>query len=105
MDSRGIHHILIQGGVIHAFEVEDKFTKYGIVGCVLICGKNIEQFIMSCRVIGLDVEKIVLNRLLKGEKELRACLYDTKVNAPCHDIYERCGFVKNGKNEWVYREG
>jgi len=96
---------LSNGGVIHAFEVEDKFTKYGIVGCVLICGNMIEQFVMSCRVIGLDVEKIVLNRLSKGEKGLQACLYDTKINAPCHDIYERCGFIKNGENKWIYREG
>ena len=38
-----------EGHLFFAFEVEDKFTSYGLVGVAIVDGSSIEQFVMSCR--------------------------------------------------------
>jgi FkbH-like protein len=95
-----------KGWIFYTFNVKDRFTNYGLVGCALVHENNLEQFVMSCRVIGLDVEATVLADLEKrlqkeGATEMRAQLIETSANFACRDLYEKCGFQKTG-NEWVY---
>jgi FkbH-like protein len=56
------------GGFVIAFTVEDKYTAYGLVGVLLVKGSNIVQFVMSCRVLGLDVEIGVLRHVMRALK-------------------------------------
>jgi FkbH-like protein len=88
-------------GAFHAFEVEDRFTRYGIVGLAIVEGNTIVQFVMSCRVFGLDVERAVIAavcRRLHGARgsKLVARLNETDANFPCRDLYARCGFAADG---------
>ena len=57
---------------IYSFELSDKFGDYGITGLSIckINNKNkieaeIDTFLMSCRVIGRDIEKVFLEEVVK----------------------------------------
>ncbi len=94
-----------RGATFHAFEVEDRFTVYGLVGVAVTNAGCIEQFVMSCRVLGLDVEVAAVNevalRLARdGVSRVTARLVETDANQPCRDLFEKCGFEK-AAGEWV----
>jgi FkbH-like protein len=80
-----------------AFEVRDKFTGYGLVGVVVCTALRIEQFVMSCRVVGLEVELAVISALLgvlqpAGAGMLAAELKETELNLLARDLWRRSGF-------------
>ena len=90
------------GGRIVAFRVIDRFVEYGIVGAFYIRADRIEQFVMSCRVMGMDVElfaiaeAVALVRELMPRSVLVALMRLTKDNSPCRDVFVRAGFVVCG---------
>jgi FkbH-like protein len=92
------------GLIIYAFEVSDKFTKYGLVGLALVKAESIEQFVMSCRVIGLDVELESLKRIKARHAALTAQYVETEKNLPCRDLFERAGFSRVG-DQWRWELG
>jgi predicted enzyme involved in methoxymalonyl-ACP biosynthesis len=87
------------------YEVQDRYTPYGLVGVAIITENQILQWVMSCRVIGLGVERAVLHTLVNllrqaGARRIRADLVQTPVNLPCQSVFPDAGFVeKNGR--WV----
>jgi FkbH-like protein len=88
---------LEEGFTIYAFEVEDIYTKYGLVGVIIIQGSTFEQFVMSCRVVGLDVEQAAVSLLasqMSASQEglIRAVTRDTDANLLSRDLWRRCGF-------------
>ncbi|HLH93483.1 MAG TPA: HAD-IIIC family phosphatase [Xanthobacteraceae bacterium] len=92
-----------RGARFQAFEVQDRFTRYGLVGVVVVEEGRIDQFVMSCRVLGLDVETAVvaaLSKRLQNGRDLAARLEATDANLPCRDLYDRCGFKQDG-NYWI----
>lgn len=89
------------GTTWHTFEVEDRFSRYGLVGVVIANGACIEQMVMSCRVIGLDVELAALSHVLAelragGAERATARFVETDVNLLCRDLFARCGFERSG---------
>jgi FkbH-like protein len=90
-----------QGLEIFAFSVTDRFTDYGLVGMALVRSGVIEQFVMSCRVIGLDVELECISRLKGRYSSLRARYHDTGKNFLCKDLFERAGLAPDG-DDWVW---
>ena len=98
-----------QGMVFFAFEVEDRFTPYGLVGVAVVGGRCIEQFVMSCRVLGLDVEIAAVAEIARrivggGRCDVSGRLIATDANAPCRDLFQRCGFEKDD-GHWTRRGG
>ncbi|HEY1772218.1 MAG TPA: HAD-IIIC family phosphatase [Gammaproteobacteria bacterium] len=91
---------LAKGTKLLVFGVKDNFTAYGVVGVVIVKGTRIEQFVMSCRVAGMDVEIGAVSQVLKHMKGERcsAVLVDTELNLLCRDLYPRCGFEKQGED-------
>jgi FkbH-like protein len=92
------------GSRLLAFFVEDRFTEYGLVGIVLITRNNIDQYIMSCRVLGMEAEIAALALVLKdmqrgGADLITADLIETEVNFPVRDLYKRGGFTLEG-GQW-----
>jgi len=87
------------------FDVKDKFTRYGIVGAVICDGPRIEQFVMSCRVVGLEVEIAAVAEVLRiiqrdnPKVSATAELTETGLNLLARDLWERCGFECQG-GEW-----
>jgi FkbH-like protein len=85
------------------FEVADRFTQYGLVGVAAIRSGRIDQFAMSCRVVGLGVETAVLATLcahLDKGSGLRGRIVETAANRLSRDLYERSGWRRDGA-DWM----
>jgi FkbH-like protein len=97
---------IAQGGALLAFRVADRFTDYGLVGVLLTRGNEITQFVMSCRVLGMDVELFALAHVITliraaGSTQINATLIHTQDNSPCRDVYTRAGFVEARPEKFV----
>jgi FkbH-like protein len=93
------------GATFRCFEIEDKFTKYGLVGVVIVRDSTIEQWVMSCRVIGFRVEEAIMATIVQeirnnGGEEVRGRLVRTDSNIACGDLFAKLGFVAVG-DEWT----
>jgi FkbH-like protein len=87
---------LREGGQIVAYEAEDKFTRYGMIAVVLVSEK-IDQIVMSCRVVGMDVEKIVLSTVEhrlrdQGVALISAAFVSTPSNNLCKGLFPSAGY-------------
>jgi FkbH-like protein len=93
---------LKRGTFLLAFEVEDKFTQYGLVGVVIVTGCHIEQFVMSCRVVGLGIEEKVVSALDERASggRITAVFVSTKYNSPAAGLYSRNGFIECADGLW-----
>jgi FkbH-like protein len=99
------------GGLVTAFRVADRFTDYGLVGVLFCKDLVITQFVMSCRVMGMDVEVFAASfavnmlRADQGLAEISAVTLETKDNSPCRDIYMRAGFAAAEDGRYVLPVG
>jgi FkbH-like protein len=91
------------GMVLYAFEAEDRFSHYGLIGVVVAGEGRIEQMVMSCRVVGLDIEIAAMAEVLRrlGAGTVSARLVETEANLLCRPLFERCGFRASGAGEWI----
>ncbi len=94
-----------RGGTALTFSVTDAYTQYGLVGVVLVESHTIEQFVMSCRVLGYGIEQAVLAHLTGqlragGAGDIVARLVETDANFPCRDVYAKAGFGTVGQ-DWL----
>src|SRR5205823_4882148 len=92
-----VDELLRGGGTIWVFEVSDAFTNYGLVGVVIVRDRVVEQWIMSCRVLGYEIEEAVMAHIVRGamnggDGEVVGRLIETKANFPCRDLFQKCGF-------------
>lgn len=94
-------------------EISDKFGSNGKSALLIIeKGKEkitLDSFIMSCRVMGRDIEKDLLHALEKlylhrGYKTLEAVYRPTAKNKPVADLYDKMGYllVKDEEDEKHY---
>ncbi len=86
------------GGWFAIYEVEDRYTAYGLVGVLLIADATIVQWVMSCRVMGMGVEFAALSRVVaalrqRGDTKISARLTETAANQPCRHVYAEAGLV------------
>lgn len=96
-----IQRAFADGLEIFAFKVTDKFTEYGLVGAALVRQGVILQFVMSCRVIGLDVELLCLESIKRRNAHLLGRYVPNEKNGLCADLFERAGFVATSDGwEW-----
>jgi FkbH-like protein len=90
-------------GALFVFSVRDKFVDYGLVGAVFVSAGAVRQYVMSCRVLGLDIEVDALKQVLQIVREqdegpfVVGTVTPTEVNTPCRDIFLRSGFQPTGE--------
>jgi FkbH-like protein len=103
-----------EDGYLIAFSVTDKFTDYGLVGVVVVRGARIEQFVMSCRVLGLEIERAILAIVIgrvRGQwgSPVTASIRATKENMVCRDVYAKGDFVlteqSGAVSEYIFSSG
>jgi predicted enzyme involved in methoxymalonyl-ACP biosynthesis len=91
-----------------ALRVSDRFADYGLVGVLLISKACIEQFVMSCRVLGMEIEMAAvahaarLIRLENGDGNSTAVcapLVETADNGPCRTVYTKAGFTVSRRSD------
>lgn len=91
------------GGRFFVFTVRDSFTDYGLTAVAIEASGEILQLVMSCRVLGLDVEKAIFRQLQDvaheaGKTELRIRFASTASNSLVKDALQKNAFEING--EW-----
>jgi len=100
------------------FKLRDRFGDNGLIGLLIarrIPGQSpaweIDTWLMSCRVIGRQVEQLMLRTLslaakARGIQELNGIYIPTQKNKMVADFYSRCGFKEvaraaDNMSRWV----
>lgn len=92
-------------------QIEDKFGDNGITGVFVVEKNNpdewiLDTFLLSCRVMGREVEKSILNYVISEARKnnvarIKAQYIPTKKNKPIEEFLPSCGFVKK-EDHWIY---
>lgn len=90
---------------LFAFGATDVYTDYGLVGVILVDRGAISQFVMSCRVAGMDIEVAAVSELMRslcagGVDKVEGIVFETPLNLLSRDVYARCGFQDSGEGRW-----
>ncbi|MGI3777960.1 MAG: HAD-IIIC family phosphatase [Janthinobacterium lividum] len=100
----GIQEFLRDGGDVLAFRVKDRFAEYGLVGVVYARHGLVEQMVMSCRVLGMEIEQCAVARVVAGMAArdpggaVTAQLRETPDNGPCREVFQRLGFEEGERD-------
>jgi FkbH-like protein len=97
---------------LYSLQVKDKFGDEGIVGVAIVKKETkkfiIDSFLMSCRVIGRQIENAFIIRILKDAKnenidEVIGEHIPTKKNSMVSNFYNDQGFEKlaGSENQWI----
>lgn len=86
---------------VYLYKIEDCFGDYGIVSAVIVDVANepvIEEFVLSCRVMGKTVEYAIISQIEKelaqeGFETLRGIYIPTAKNKPVEQLYDRLGYA------------
>ena len=91
--------------------VEDKFGDNGITGAYVVRKDNqkewtIDTFLLSCRVMGREIEKEIMANIIEqakneGVSKLKSHYIETEKNSPCKNFLKDCGFQKSG-DDWIF---
>ena len=91
--------------VVGCAQVEDKFGDNGITGVFIVHKENpkewfIDTFLLSCRVMGREVEKGILGHIINRAKEngverIKTQFIPSQKNNPIEDFLPNCGFQKD----------
>jgi len=100
--------LLNNGSLIKGLSVKDKFGDYGITGLIIVnylsnTEVEIDSFLLSCRVLGKEVEfffiAIILDYLRRnGIGKVRGLFYPTLKNEQVSLFYEKIGFTLISKD-------
>ncbi|MCK5218435.1 HAD-IIIC family phosphatase [bacterium] len=89
---------------VFAFSVVDKFGDSGVTGLCIINVEekymqtaDIDTFLMSCRIIGRNIEYSFMDFLINylediGVRNIRGRFIKTPKNEQVHDLFDRCSF-------------
>ncbi|WP_414572304.1 HAD-IIIC family phosphatase [Nostoc sp. CCY 9925] len=94
-------------------EVSDRFGDYGLVGVIIfevqLDALWINTFLLSCRVLGKNVEDNILVEMAKiakkrGYSQLKIPYHPTKSNIPVFNFFNRVGteFIKPSKSDFLF---
>lgn len=97
-----------------AFRVRDRFGDSGLCGILGLeaAGEvaEVTDFVLSCRVLGRQVEAVILRTAVDaaraaGARRVDAPYRATEKNRPCLEYFARCGFRRDGDVfSWVTEE-
>lgn len=94
-----------------AFKLRDKFGDYGLIGVIFAVKDGaednlweIDTWLMSCRVLGRQMEQFMINEVInqlgeRGATRIRGVYMPTKKNGMVADLYTRLGFEKTARLE------
>ena len=100
---------LMRRGLVFDFKVRDKFGDMGIVGVLIMIDNRIENFLLSCRVLGRKIEDKILAMICRhpaAQAGLEAVFERGPKNMQVEDLFDRFGFARSAQlsNEGtVYR--
>jgi len=98
------------GCFLYGLSAADRFGDYGLTGVALLRERGpaceIDTFLLSCRVLGREVETAFLAALARaaarrGCRTLLGRFVPTARNAPAADFLARHGFARAASGEWT----
>jgi len=93
------------GGGVFAMHVSDRYGDHGLSGAAVLEAGVITGFAMSCRVIGLKVERDLLAALAAQASahgtQLRGQILPTDRNTPVRNLYRDAGFAEAADGWWT----
>lgn len=108
LDVQAIGGWLERRGVrLFTLEVADRFADYGLVGACLLSPGRVEQVVLSCRVIGLEVGvPFLVHALRRAEVHgpIQAVVRPTDRNLPCQGLFPAAGFQEAAPFTYVLAE-
>jgi len=98
-----INVLVEQGAKVYCISVKDKFGDNGITGAAIITtdkntkAANIDSFLLSCRILGKNIENAFLKYVLLqiknlGYSQINSIFVPTLKNSQVSDFYEKNGF-------------
>jgi len=103
--------ILDSNFIVTSVQVEDKFGDNGVTGVFIIKKENkkewrIDTFLMSCRIMGRDIEKGIMTYIINKARannieKINADFIPTQKNKPIENFLSDHKFKKNGQF-WTY---
>lgn len=92
-----LNTMLADGAKIWCLSVSDKFGDSGITGAIIIKNNEIDELLLSCRILGKGIEKEFIAQILSelkqiGIADLTAVYIPTAKNAQVKEFYENNGF-------------
>ncbi len=89
---------------VYAVNVCDRFGDQGLVGAAVAIDGEIVGFALSCRVIGLGVERTFLDGILVDLRtrhtQIIGRIVETARNTAARNLYRDYGFVAQGDGSW-----
>ena len=97
--------------LVGSAQVTDKFGDNGITGVFIVKEEKpkewtLDSFLLSCRVMGRQIENAIINYIIEEAKKnkiekLKAVFIPTEKNSPIENFLPSCGFDKED-DFWVY---
>jgi FkbH-like protein len=103
-----IRRIADEGGWVYGLKVKDRFGDNGLTGLIIITLDDkkavIDTFLLSCRILGRQIEVAFLQYMLVkmkalGIRDIEASFIATSKNAQTSDFYSACGFEIKRQNQ------
>ncbi len=99
----------LDDGDVWAISLEDSFNSREIISTLFVRYISndiiIDNFVMSCRVLGRNLEVAILAWISKyygskGVNNIEARVVTTERNTPIHNLYENNGFIVESENKY-----
>ncbi len=89
---------------LFAIEVTDRLGDHGLVGAAVIIGSEIVGLAISCRALGMGIERRFLHHILDETKDrpLSGRIIPTSRNMPARNIYRDNGFIEVEPGLWRF---
>jgi FkbH-like protein len=93
---------------IFTFNIKDKYGDNGLTAMAIIVldgnTATIDSLLMSCRIIGRNIEKVIMNNLIQWMidhqiKEIKSEYIPTKKNMQVNNFYDEFGFKIQSVND------
>jgi FkbH-like protein len=90
----------LAGREVFAMRVRDRFADHALVAAAVVERGEILNFAMSCRVIGLNVERRLLSAVVEASGEAWGRIVESDRNAPVRNLYRDAGFALGEDGVW-----
>jgi FkbH-like protein len=98
------------GGVLLALSVRDRYAVYGLTAIVFCRDEQILQFLMSCRIFGMQIEHAAIALAIAQTRQAGSARVEarTAVTGRNHlslKLFETLGFTTDDQHIWTLAAG
>lgn len=89
----------LAAATLYTLSAADRFADYGLVGACITDGARVRQLVLSCRVLGLGLEQVLLRAAgTDAARRAKASVVEGRLivtarNQPARHLFASCGFA------------